>query len=81
MTRGIRQGCPIFALLFLFVTEILSIKIKIEPNINLNYVLQLSETNLNALDRNFRFSTNKLKAHLTNVNKGVTSITYYLMIF
>lgn len=55
MTRGIRQGCPIFALLFLFVAEILSIKIKNEPNINLNYVLQFSETNLNALDRNFRF--------------------------
>ena len=28
MTRGIRQGCPISAILYLFVAEILSLKIK-----------------------------------------------------
>ena len=34
MTRGIRQGCPLSALLFLFVAEILAIKIKNNQNIN-----------------------------------------------
>lgn len=34
MTRGIRQGCPISALFYLFVAEILSIKMKNEPNIS-----------------------------------------------
>ena len=33
MTRGIRQGCPISAILYLFVAEILSIKIKGNENI------------------------------------------------
>lgn len=33
MSRGIRQGCPISALLYLFVAEILAMKIKIDPNI------------------------------------------------
>ena len=28
MTRGIRQGCPISAILYLFVAEILAIKIR-----------------------------------------------------
>ena len=28
MNRGIRQGCPISALLYLFVAEILSLKLK-----------------------------------------------------
>ena len=28
MERGIRQGCPVSAILFLFVAEVLSIKIK-----------------------------------------------------
>lgn len=28
MERGIRQGCPVSALLFLFVMEILNLKIK-----------------------------------------------------
>ena len=35
MTRGISQGCPLSALLFLFVAEILAIKIK-KNNQNIN---------------------------------------------
>ena len=35
MTRGISQGCPVSALLFLFVAEILAIKIK-KNNQNIN---------------------------------------------
>ena len=33
MTRGIRQGCPISALLYLFVAEILATKINQNQNI------------------------------------------------
>ena len=33
MERGIRQGCPISSMIFLFVVEILSIKIMSDPNI------------------------------------------------
>ena len=33
MKRGIRQGCPISAILYLFVAEILFIKIKQNQNI------------------------------------------------
>ena len=33
MKRGIRQGCPISAILYLFVAEILSEKIKNNENI------------------------------------------------
>ena len=33
MKRGIRQGCPISAILYLFVAEILSLKIKQNQNI------------------------------------------------
>ena len=33
MSRGIRQGCPISALLYLFVAEILAIKINSNNNI------------------------------------------------
>lgn len=33
MTRGIRQGCPLSALLYLFVAEILAIKINSNQNI------------------------------------------------
>ena len=33
MGRGIRQGCPISALLYLFVAEILAIKIRHNENI------------------------------------------------
>lgn len=33
MERGIRQGCPISALLYRFVAEVLAIKIKSDPNI------------------------------------------------
>lgn len=33
MSRGIRQGCPISALLYLFEAEILAMKIKSDPNI------------------------------------------------
>ena len=33
MTRGIRQGCPISAVLYLFVAEILAIKIRTNDQI------------------------------------------------
>lgn len=33
MTRGIRQGCPLSALLYLFVAEILAIRINCNQNI------------------------------------------------
>ena len=33
MNRGIRQGCPISAILYLFIAEILSIKVKENENI------------------------------------------------
>ena len=33
MTRGIRQGCPLSALLFLFVAEILATKLETNENI------------------------------------------------
>lgn len=33
LTRGIRQGCPLFAMLYLFVAEILAIKINSNQNI------------------------------------------------
>ena len=36
MIRGISQGCPLPALLFLFVAEILAIKIKKKNNQNIN---------------------------------------------
>lgn len=34
ISRGIRQGCPLPALLFIIIAEILAIKIHTSPNIN-----------------------------------------------
>lgn len=33
MSRGIRQGCPISALLYLFIAEVLAIKLKTNNDI------------------------------------------------
>ena len=38
MSRGIRQGCPISAILYLFVAEILAIKVRVNDQIEGMYV-------------------------------------------
>lgn len=50
MSRGIRQGCPISALLYLFIAEILAIKLKTNNDIKGIKIANISTENLQHAD-------------------------------
>lgn len=87
MSRGIRQGCPISALLYLFVAEILSLKLKNNNQIkdiqlnnssteikNLQHAddVTLALRNIKSLEKTIETVENSCNHAGSNINKKKT---------
>ena len=72
MNRGIRQGCPISALLYLFVAEILSLKLKSN-----NEIKGINISNMQKDIKNIQH-TDDIKLALKDINTLNIAIQQFL---